>query len=61
MLKELWGRNADDAPPVYGRKLTMAMARSRLDEHKLRDVELEELKEQLAAMQSQLAKLVKEG
>jgi ribonuclease J len=29
--------------PVLGRRLTMAMARSKLDEHKLRDVELEEV------------------
>src|SRR5438477_11110359 len=31
------------SPPVYGGALTMAMARSKLDEHKLRDVELIEL------------------
>jgi ribonuclease J len=31
------------APPVYGGRLTMAMARSKLDEHKLRDVQLEDL------------------
>ena len=37
VLRELGQENA---PPVYGRKLTMAMARSRLDEHKLRDVDL---------------------
>jgi len=30
-------------PPVYGGALTMAMARSKLDEHKLKDVELEEV------------------
>jgi ribonuclease J len=30
-------------PPVYGGALTMAMARSKLDEHKLRDVELIEV------------------
>jgi ribonuclease J len=30
-------------PPVYGGALTMAMARSKLDEHKLRDVELNEV------------------
>jgi ribonuclease J len=29
--------------PVLGRRLTMAMARSKLDEHKLRDVELEDV------------------
>jgi ribonuclease J len=31
---------ADNAPPIYGGKLTMAMARSKLDEHKLRDVQV---------------------
>jgi len=40
VLKEL---GAENAPPVYGRRLTMAMARSKLDEHKLRDVELEDV------------------
>jgi ribonuclease J len=30
-------------PPIFGGALTMAMARSKLDEHKLRDVELNEL------------------
>jgi ribonuclease J len=29
-----------ELPPVYGSRLTMAMARSKLDEHKLREVEL---------------------
>ncbi len=32
-----------DAPPVYGGPLTMAMARSKLEEHKLRDVDLIDL------------------
>ncbi len=32
-----------DAPVVYGGRLTMAMARSKLDEHKLRDSRLEDL------------------
>ncbi len=32
-----------DAPPVYGGRLTTAMARSKLDEHNLRDVELHDL------------------
>jgi ribonuclease J len=32
-----------DAPVVYGGRLTMAMARSKLDEHKLRDARLEDL------------------
>jgi ribonuclease J len=36
-------REMDDPPPVYGGRLTMAMARSRLDEHRLRDVELEDV------------------
>jgi ribonuclease J len=36
-------REMDDPPPVYGGKLTTAMARSRLDEHRLRDVELEDV------------------
>jgi ribonuclease J len=31
------------APVVYGRRLTVAMARSKLDEHNLRDAELEDL------------------
>ena len=36
LLREL---GVDDAPPVYGGPLTMAMARSKLDEHRLaRDV-----------------------
>ncbi|HEX4115731.1 MAG TPA: ribonuclease J [Solirubrobacteraceae bacterium] len=30
----------ENVPPVYGGPLTIAMARSKLDEHKLRDVEL---------------------
>jgi ribonuclease J len=32
-----------DAPPVYGGPLTIAMARSKLEEHKLRDVELNDI------------------
>src|SRR5437870_1568069 len=40
ILRELGTGNA---PPVYGGALTLAMARSKLDEHKLRDVELIEL------------------
>jgi ribonuclease J len=39
VLRELGER----CPPVYGGALTVAMARSKLDEHKLRDVELSEL------------------
>ncbi|MGI9185490.1 MAG: ribonuclease J [Solirubrobacteraceae bacterium] len=40
VLREL---GADRAPTVYGGPLTIAMARSKLDEHKLRDVPLEDL------------------
>ena len=40
VLREL-GEHA--LPPVYGGALTVAMARSKLDEHKLRDVELNEV------------------
>jgi ribonuclease J len=40
VLRELGDRHV---PPVYGGALTMAMARSKLDEHKLRDVELNEV------------------
>jgi ribonuclease J len=32
-----------DAPPVYGGKLTMAMARSKLDEHRLKDVDVNDI------------------
>ncbi|MBA2637242.1 MAG: ribonuclease J [Solirubrobacterales bacterium] len=38
VLREL---GVQDAPPIYGGSLTMAMARSKLDEHRLRDLELE--------------------
>jgi len=40
VLRELGDRHQ---PPVYGGALTIAMARSKLDEHKLRDVELHEV------------------
>jgi ribonuclease J len=40
VIRELGQENA---PPVYGGALTIAMARSKLEEHKLRDVELIEL------------------
>jgi ribonuclease J len=42
VLREL-ERSGGDLPTVYGGRLTMAMARSKLDEHKLRDVSLEDL------------------
>ena len=40
VLREL---GADRAPTVYGGPLTVAMARSKLDEHKVRDVHLEDV------------------
>jgi ribonuclease J len=39
VLREL----GEDRPPVYGGALTIAMARSKLDEHKLKGIELNEL------------------
>jgi ribonuclease J len=39
VLREL----GDDVAPVYGGRLTIAMARSKLDEHKLRDARLDDL------------------
>ena len=42
VLRELGPR---EAPPVYGRPLTMAMARSKLEEHKLREIELIDLED----------------
>jgi ribonuclease J len=43
-------RELGQVPPVYGGRLTIAMARSKLDEHRLREVELADLApgEQLA-------------
>jgi ribonuclease J len=41
VLRELIARGA--TPPVYGGALTLAMARSKLEEHKLKDVELNEV------------------
>jgi ribonuclease J len=44
VLRELGAKgDPDAAPPIYGGALTMAMARSKLDEHKLGDVELTEV------------------
>jgi ribonuclease J len=40
VLREL---GSDRVPPIYGGRLTMAMARSKLDEHKLKDVALNDL------------------
>ena len=42
VLREL-GRAGSELPPVFGGHLTMAMARSKLDEHRLRDVEVEDV------------------
>jgi ribonuclease J len=36
-------RELDTVPPVYGGPLTAAMVRSKLDEHKLKDVEVEDV------------------
>jgi ribonuclease J len=41
VLRDL--RKYGELPPVYASRLTIAMARSKLDEHKLRDVELIEV------------------
>lgn len=41
VMRELAGRHAP--PPVYGGPLTIAMAESKLEEHRLKDVELIEL------------------
>ncbi|HUN79146.1 MAG TPA: ribonuclease J [Solirubrobacteraceae bacterium] len=43
VLRELEKGSPGSLPPVYGGALTMAMARSKLEEHRLRDVELSEV------------------
>ena len=43
VLRELAHAGGGALPPVYGGALTVEMARSKLEEHKLRDVELEEV------------------
>jgi ribonuclease J len=40
LLREL---ASDHAPPIYGGALTIAMARAKLEEHKLREIELSEV------------------
>jgi ribonuclease J len=43
LMREL---GVDDAPPVYGGPLTMAMARSKLDEHRLaKDIDVQDVKD----------------
>jgi len=42
VLREL--RGDGELPPIFGAPLTMAMARSKLDEHRLRDLEIEDVK-----------------
>jgi ribonuclease J len=42
VLREL-GSDGAQLPPVYGGRLTIAMARSKLDEHNLRDAPLEDI------------------
>ena len=46
ILREL--AHDGELPPVYGAPLTMAMARSKLDEHRLKDVEVEDVDDRRA-------------
>ncbi len=43
VLRELRKESSSSLPPVYAGALTVAMARSKLEEHKLRDVELNDI------------------
>ena len=43
ILRDL-ASGGDDLPPIFGSPLTMAMARSKLDEHRLRDLDVEDVK-----------------
>src|SRR5437764_5410113 len=43
LVRELAARGPAGAPPVFGGALTIAMARSKLEEHRLKDFDLREL------------------
>jgi len=43
LVRELAARSTASAPPVFGGALTIAMARSKLEEHRLKDFDLREL------------------
>jgi len=43
LVRELAARSPASAPPVFGGALTIAMARSKLEEHRLKDFDLREL------------------
>ncbi len=44
ILRELKAEGAGELPPIFGAPLTMAMARSKLDEHRLKDLDVEDVK-----------------